>query len=43
MLITAAVRALEAIFVLGMIGSAIVLALTAVEDFEVLFKKDKKS
>jgi hypothetical protein len=41
MLITIAVRFLEVMFVVGAIGSAVVLVLTAIEDFEVLFKKDK--
>ena len=42
MLVTIAIRTLEAMFALGLIGSAIVLFLTAIEDFEVLFRKDKE-
>jgi len=40
MLITIAVRILEAMFVLGLIGSAVVVVLTSIEDFRTLFKKD---
>ena len=40
MLITIAVRILEAMFALGLIGSAIVVILTSIEDFRTLFKKD---
>jgi hypothetical protein len=40
MLITIAVRTLEAMFALGLIGSAIVVILTSIEDFRTLFKKD---
>jgi hypothetical protein len=40
MLITIAVRILEVMFVLGLIGSAIVVILTSIEDFRTLFKKD---
>jgi len=40
MLITIAVRALETMFVVGLIGSAIVVILTSFEDFATLFKKD---
>ena len=43
MLLTIAIRALEAMFVLGAVGSAIVVVLTAVEDFQMLFVKDKKT
>jgi hypothetical protein len=42
MLITIAVRALETIFVVGLIGSAIVVILTSIEDFGTLFKKDNE-
>jgi hypothetical protein len=42
MLITIAVRALEAMFVLGLIGSGVVVILTSIEDFRTLFKKDKE-
>lgn len=40
MLITIALRVLEAMFVLGVIGSAVVVILTSIEDFVTLFKKD---
>jgi len=40
MLTTIAVRILEAMFVLGLIGSATVVVLTSIEDFRTLFKKD---
>ena len=42
MLITIAVRTLEATFVLGIIGSAVVVVLTSIEDFRTLFKKDNE-
>jgi hypothetical protein len=42
MLITIAVRILEAMFVLGLIGSAVVVVLTSIEDFRTLFKKDNE-
>ncbi len=42
MLITIAVRVLEAMFVLGIIGSAVVVVLTSIEDFRTLFKKDNE-
>ncbi|HEX3354383.1 MAG TPA: hypothetical protein VHS34_16305 [Terriglobales bacterium] len=40
MLITVTLRILEAMFVLGVIGSAVVVVLTSIEDFVTLFKKD---
>ena len=43
MLITIAVRILEVMFVLGLIGSAIVVILTSIDDFTTLFKKDNES
>jgi hypothetical protein len=43
MLLTIAIRVLEAMFVLGAVGSAIVVVLTAIEDFQMLFVKDKKT
>jgi hypothetical protein len=43
MLLTVAIRLLEGMFVLGVAGSAIVVALTAVEDFKMLFVKDGKT
>jgi len=42
MLITIAVRTLETMFVLGIIGSAVVVVLTSIEDFRTLFKKDNE-
>jgi len=42
MLITIAVRALEAMFVLGLLGSALVVVLTSIEDLRTLFKKDNE-
>jgi len=41
-MLTIAVRVLEATFVLGLIGSAVVVILTAIEDFQTLFKQDKE-
>lgn len=43
MLLTIAIRVLETMFVLGVVGSAIVVVLTAIEDFQMLFMKDKKT
>ena len=42
MLITIAVRILETMFVLGLVGSAIVVVLSSIEDMQVLFNKDKE-
>jgi hypothetical protein len=42
MLVTIAIHILETMFALGLIGSAVVVILTAVEDFKMLFKKDKE-
>ena len=42
MLLTIAIRVLETLFVLGVIGSAAVVVLTAIEDFKTLFVKDEK-
>ena len=41
-MLTIAVRVLEATFVLGLIGSGIVVVLTSIEDFRTLFKKDNE-
>jgi hypothetical protein len=41
MLTGIAVRLLEGMFVVGVLGSAVVVLLTAVEDFKMLFSKDK--
>jgi hypothetical protein len=43
MLLTVAIRILESMFVLGVLGSAIVVILTSIEDFRTLFKKDTQS
>jgi hypothetical protein len=43
MLLTIAIRVPETMFVLGAVGSAIVVVLTAVEDSQMLFVKDKKT
>jgi hypothetical protein len=40
MLITIAVRIVEAMFAVGVLGSAVVVILTSIEDFRMLFKKD---
>jgi hypothetical protein len=42
MLMTIAIRVLEAMFVVGVLGSALVVVLTSVEDFRTLFKKDNE-
>ena len=41
-MLTIAIRALETMFALGLIGSAIVVVLTSIEDFRTLFKKDNE-
>lgn len=43
MLLTIAIRVLETLFLLGVVGSAIVVILTAIEDFQTLFTNDKKT
>jgi hypothetical protein len=43
MLLATAIRLLEALFVLGAVGSAIVVLMTAVEDFRMLFARDEKA
>jgi hypothetical protein len=35
-----AIRILEAMFVVGILGSAVVVILTSIEDFYTLFKED---
>ena len=40
-LITVAIRFLETIFALGLIGSVLVLVLTMIEDFQELFGKEE--
>jgi hypothetical protein len=37
-----AIRVLEVMFVVGVLGSALVIVLTSVEDFKTLFKKDNE-
>jgi hypothetical protein len=36
-----AIFVLECVFAVGIVGSAIVILLTSVEDFEVFFKRDR--
>lgn len=40
-MLTIAIRVLETMFVVGAAGSAIVVILTGIEDFKMLFVKDK--
>jgi hypothetical protein len=42
MLDTIAIRILETMCALGIIGSVVVVILTAIEDFKMLYKKDKE-
>jgi hypothetical protein len=42
MLLTIAIRVLETMFVLGTVGSAVVVVLTGIEDFKMLFVKEDK-
>ena len=42
MLMSIAIRVLEVMFVVGVLGSALVIVLTSVEDFKTLFKKDNE-
>jgi hypothetical protein len=41
-MLTFGVRLLEGMFVVGVLGSGLVVALTAIEDFKMLFSKDTK-
>lgn len=41
-LVTFGVTVLEIVFVAGIIGSAVVIILTSVEDLETMFSKDDK-
>ncbi len=41
--ISVLIYALEAIFVLGVVGSLVVLVLTTIEDTEILFDREKKT
>lgn len=43
MLLTLAIRTLEVMFVVGVVGSSIVVLLTAIEDFRMLFVREKKT
>jgi hypothetical protein len=40
-MLTAAIRTIEVLFVIGVAGSALVVILTTIEDFRTLFKKDE--
>jgi hypothetical protein len=42
MLLTIAIRVLETLFVMGAVGSAIVVILTGIEDCKTLFMKEEK-
>lgn len=42
-MLTIAIRVLETMFVVGVVGSAIVVILTGIEDFKMLFVKDKNT
>jgi hypothetical protein len=41
-LLTAAIRTIEVLFVVGVAGSAMVVFLTTIEDVKTLFKKDNE-
>jgi hypothetical protein len=41
-MLTIAIRIIEALFVIGVLGSAMVVVLTTIEDFKTLFKKDNE-
>lgn len=43
MLLTAVIRLLETLFVLGAVGSGIVVILTAIEDVKMLFMREPKA
>jgi hypothetical protein len=43
MLLTIAIRVLETLFVVGAIGSFLVVVLTGIEDFKMLFMKDERT
>lgn len=43
MLISVLIRIVEAMFVAGVIGSAMVVLLTSIEDFKMLFEKESLS
>ncbi len=42
-LVSALICAIEGMFVVGILGSSIVVLLTSVEDFEMLFEKEPSS
>ena len=41
-MLTIVIRVLESMFVLGVLGSAVVVILTSIEDFATLFSKESK-
>jgi hypothetical protein len=41
-MLTIAIRIIESLFVIGVLGSAMVVVLTTIEDFKTLFKKDNE-
>ena len=43
LLVSILIRIIEVMFVVGVIGSAIVVLLTSVEDFKMLFEKESPS
>ena len=43
LLVSILIRTIEVMFVAGVIGSAIVVLLTSVEDFKMLFEKESSS
>lgn len=43
LLVSILIRTIEVMFVAGVIGSAIVVLLTSVEDFKMLFEKESPS
>ncbi len=40
-MLTAGIRIIETLFVLGVVGSGVVVILTTIEDVRTLFKKDE--
>ncbi len=42
LLVSILIRIIEVMFVAGVVGSAIVVLLTSVEDFKMLFEKESK-
>lgn len=42
-LVSALIRVIEAMFIVGILGSSIVVLLTSVEDFKMLFEKEPSS